>query len=110
MGDPTRAQTCARTTRNSATSSTTSTSARLHGHRCFSQEAPPTKRLPAGRCVVPDYSDLWPARRAKNITLTAVATQPGVWPARVGELELGRRPDDEFADRYRAWLNPLDNA
>ena len=55
--------------------------------------------------MVPDYSDLWPARRAKNITLTAVATQPGVWPARVGELELGRRRDDEFANRYRASLN-----
>jgi len=27
-----------------------------------------------------------------------------VWPARAGELELGRRRDD-FADRYRRWLN-----
>jgi len=62
-------------------------------------------RALAGRCEVPDYSDLRPARRAKNITLTAVATQLGVWPARVGELELGRRRDDEFANRYRAWLN-----
>ncbi len=26
-------------------------------------------------------------------------------PAGVGELELGRRRDDDFADRYRAWLN-----
>jgi transposase len=50
---------------------------------------------------VPDYTDLRPARRAKNITLTAVATALDVWPARVGELELGRRRDD---DRYRAWL------
>ena len=62
-------------------------------------------RALAGRCEVPDYSDRRPARRAKNITLTAVATQLGVWPARVGELELGRRRDDEFANRYRAWLN-----
>ena len=37
--------------------------------------------------------------------LTTVATQLGVWPARVGELELGRRRDDEFANRYRASLN-----
>ena len=29
---------------------------------------------------MPDYSDLRPARRAKNITLTAVATQLGSGP------------------------------
>jgi transposase len=57
-----------------------------------------------GRCSVPDYSDLRPARRAKNLTLTAAANHLGVWPARIGELELGRRPNDELADRYRAWL------
>ncbi len=57
-----------------------------------------------GHCVVPDYTDLRPTRRAKNITLTAVATALDVWPARVGELELGRRRDDHFAERYRAWL------
>jgi len=58
-----------------------------------------------GNCAVPDYSDLRPARQAKNITLTNAATALGVWPARVGELELGRRRDDHFADRYRQWLN-----
>ena len=57
-----------------------------------------------GHCAVPDYSDLRPARRAKNLTLTAAATHLGVWPARIGELELGRRPNDELATRYRAWL------
>jgi len=58
-----------------------------------------------GHCSVPDYTDLRPARRAKNITLTTVATALDVWPARVGELELGRRRDDAFAERYRQWLN-----
>ena len=58
-----------------------------------------------GHCEVPQYGDLRPARRAKNITLTTVATALGVWPARVGELELGRRRDDDFANRYRQWLN-----
>lgn len=58
----------------------------------------------AGHCAVPDYSDLRPARRAKNLTLTAAATDLGVWPARIGELELGRRPNDELAQRYRSWL------
>jgi transposase len=59
----------------------------------------------AGNCTVPDYSDLRPARRAKNLTLTAAAVHLGVWPARIGELELGRRPNDELAHRYREWLN-----
>lgn len=57
-----------------------------------------------GHCEVPNYSDLRPARQAKNITLTNAATALGVWPARVGELELGRRRDDTFALRYRQWL------
>ena len=59
----------------------------------------------AGHCAVPDYGDLRPARRAKNLTLTAAAANLGVWPSRIGELELGRRPNDELAARYRAWLN-----
>lgn len=58
-----------------------------------------------GHCAVPDYSDLRPARRAKNLTLTTAAQHLGVWPARIGELELGRRPNNELATRYRAWLN-----
>lgn len=58
-----------------------------------------------GQCAVPDYTDLRPARRAKNITLTTAAQHLGVWPARVGELELGQRPNDELAHRYREWLN-----
>jgi transposase len=53
---------------------------------------------------VPNYSDLRPARQAKNITLTTVAAALGVWPSRVGELELGRRRDDDFAQRYRQWF------
>ena len=57
-----------------------------------------------GHCAVPDYSDLRPARRAKNLTLTAAAEHLGVWPARIGELELGRRPNDNLAHRYRQWL------
>lgn len=58
-----------------------------------------------GRTTAPDYADLRPARRAKNLTLTAAAQHLGVWPARIGELELGRRPNEELAIRYRAWLN-----
>jgi hypothetical protein len=58
-----------------------------------------------GHCELPQYGDLRPTRRAKNITLTTAATALNVWPARVSELELGRRRDDDFADRYRSWLN-----
>lgn len=58
-----------------------------------------------GNCAVPDYTDLRPARRAKNITITNAAEAMGVWPARVGELELGRRRNDELAQRYREWLD-----
>lgn len=57
-----------------------------------------------GHATVPDYSDLRPARQAKNLTLTAAAKHLGVWPARIGELELGQRPNNELATRYRAWL------
>lgn len=57
-----------------------------------------------GHCTVPDYSDLRPARRAKNLTLTTAAEHLAVWPARIGELELGRRPNDDLAQRYRRWL------
>lgn len=62
-------------------------------------------RALAGHTQAPDYSDLRPARRAKNLTLTAAAQHLGVWPARIGELELGRRPNPELAVRYRKWLN-----
>lgn len=62
-------------------------------------------RALAGHTQAPDYSDLRPARRAKNLTLTAAAQHLGVWPARIGELELGRRPNPELAVRYRESLN-----
>ncbi len=62
-------------------------------------------RALAGRCDVPDYSDLRPARQSKNITLTAAATDLNVWPATISQLELGQRRDDTLANTYRDWLN-----
>jgi len=62
-------------------------------------------RALTGRCAVPDYTDLRPARQGKNITLTTVAGALDVWPSRVSDIELGRRRDDAFAERYRAWLD-----
>lgn len=62
-------------------------------------------RALVGRCEVPDYSDLRPARRTKNITLTTVATHLDVWPATISQLELGQRRDDHLAQTYREWLN-----
>lgn len=61
-------------------------------------------RALTGQCPVPDYTHLRPTRRAKDITLTTVAHNLNVWPARIGELELGRRRDDQLAERYRQWL------
>jgi transposase len=57
-----------------------------------------------GNCAVPDYTDLRPARHAKNLTLTAAATRLGVWPATISQLELGQRRDDTLATNYREWL------
>jgi hypothetical protein len=37
--------------------------------------------------------------------LTAAAQHLGVWPSRICELELGRRPNDELAARYHTWPN-----
>ncbi len=57
-----------------------------------------------GNCPVPNYTDLRPARQAKNVTLTTVAKHFNIWPARISTLELGKSRDDTLADRYRAWL------
>ena len=62
----------------------------------------------AGHIAAPDYSDLRPARQAKNLTLTQAAEHLGLWPATVGQLELGRRPNEDLAHRYRSWLNAAD--
>lgn len=58
-----------------------------------------------GRCDVPDYTDLRPARQAKNITLTQVAQQFGVWPMHISTIERGTRRDDTLATAYREWLH-----
>jgi transposase len=52
---------------------------------------------------VPDYADLRPARRAKNITLTTVARHFDVWPATISRLERGQQRDDQLAQHYRVW-------
>lgn len=58
-----------------------------------------------GNCTVPDYTDLRPARRAKNITVTAAAAHLNVHPALISHLELGNRRNDALAADYRAWLS-----
>lgn len=57
-----------------------------------------------GRCAVPDYSDLRPARHAKNLTLSVVAAHLNVWPTAISQLERGRRRNDDLANAYRACL------
>lgn len=61
-------------------------------------------RLLTQPVTVPDYSDLRPARQAKNITLTAVAQQFGLWPTTISRLERGHQRDDTLAQHYRDWL------
>lgn len=57
-----------------------------------------------GHCEIPNYTDLRPARQAKNLTLTNAAGACHTWPARISEIELGKRRDDNLAHRYREWL------
>jgi transposase len=56
-------------------------------------------------CPIDDYSDLRPARQARNITLTTVANHFGVWPTQISRLERGLTRDDTLATNYRNWLN-----
>ena len=58
-----------------------------------------------GRCEIPNYSDLRPARHAKNITLSAASIELNTWPQTLSQLELGQRRDDTLATAYRNWLN-----
>lgn len=64
-----------------------------------------TRQALTGRCTVPDYSDLRPARHAKNLTLAAAAKDLHVWPTAISQIERGKRRDDQLAQAYREWLN-----
>lgn len=57
-----------------------------------------------GNCIIPNYTDLRPARRSKNLTLQHAADHFNVWPAKISALELGKIRDDTLADEYRGWL------
>jgi transposase len=61
-------------------------------------------RALVGRCDVPDYQDLRPARQAKNITLSQAAQHFAVWPMHISTIERGTRRDDTLAAAYRDWL------
>ncbi len=53
---------------------------------------------------VDDYSDLRPARQAKNLTLATVAHHFGVPIITVSRLERGYQRNDTLANNYRQWL------
>ena len=63
------------------------------------------RMLKNGAIVIDDYSDLRPARQARNITLTAAADHFSVWPNTISRLERGLKRDDTLAATYRQWLN-----
>jgi transposase len=56
-------------------------------------------------CDFDDYSDLRPARQAKNITVTAVAEHFGVGSITISRLERGHHRNDSLVTAYRHWLN-----
>jgi transposase len=53
---------------------------------------------------IDDYSDLRPARQAKNFTLATVAHHFGVPIITVSRLERGHQRNDTLANNYRQWL------
>lgn len=61
-------------------------------------------KLLTRQIAVPEYTDLRPARQAKNITVTAAANHFGVWPTVISRIERGLQRDDTFAETYRQWL------
>jgi transposase len=61
-------------------------------------------RLLTRPAPIDDYSDLRPARQAKNITLATVATYFGVPLITISRLERGHQRDDTLANNYRHWL------
>ena len=56
-------------------------------------------------CQFDDYSDLRPARQAKNITLTTVAQHFNVGSITISRLERGQHRNDTLATAYRHWLS-----
>jgi transposase len=53
---------------------------------------------------IDDYSDLRPARQAKNLTLAIVANHFGVPIITISRLERGHQRNDTLANNYRQWL------
>ncbi|GAB3843908.1 IS110 family RNA-guided transposase [Nesterenkonia populi] len=53
---------------------------------------------------VPATDDLRALRLQRGVTLVRAAISIGAEPARISELERGRRPNAELASTYRAWL------
>ena len=62
-----------------------------------------------GECTIPQYADLRPARRAKNITLTAAAADYVCGLHESVNSNLGRRRHDNLAAAYRTGQTPLDS-
>ncbi|RZT26173.1 transposase [Mycobacterium sp. BK558] len=60
-------------------------------------------RLLTQPCAIDDYSDLRPARQAKNITLTTVAKHFDIWPNDISRLERGIKRDDTLASHHRQY-------
>lgn len=55
--------------------------------------------------AIPAFEDLRPARHQRGLSLQTVADHFDVWPARISEIERGKRLHDPLAPAYRQWLN-----
>lgn len=54
--------------------------------------------------TIPRIDDLRPLRQALGISMETVAKHFQIWPARISDIERGKRRDDTFAQNYREWL------
>jgi len=52
----------------------------------------------------PPAPDLAALRNARGLTLTDVAHALETWPARISDIETGRRPLPDLRQRYKTWL------
>ena len=53
---------------------------------------------------VPSVTDLRDTRLAKNLTLNTAAAALGTYATQISRIERARQRDDDFAARYRTWL------
>lgn len=54
---------------------------------------------------IPRVDDLRPLRKQLGLSMETAAKHFKVWPARISDIERGKRRDDAFTETYREWLH-----